>query len=72
MDESNPYLPPRSPLSEPSKLAPATSDDASNKALLVGAIVGSCLLIPAFLAVFVMGRDPKKLSQNRSHGLESM
>ncbi len=39
-------------------MAPTRSGDALKKAARVGGIIGSCLLIPPCLAVFVMGRDP--------------
>ena len=58
MDESNPYLPPRSPISGPSVMAPTRCDDALRGAPLVGGIIGSCLLIAAHLALFVLGRAP--------------
>ena len=58
MDEPNPYRPPRCPLSGPGDRAPSRSGRVLTSPPRVGAIVGSCLLIPAYLALFVMGRDP--------------
>jgi hypothetical protein len=52
MDESNPYSPPHPPLSRPRDLIPAS------RAAMVGAMMGSLVLIPVYLALFVMGRDP--------------
>jgi hypothetical protein len=39
-------------------VTPARGRDACLRAALIGAVVGSLLLIPAYLALFVMGREP--------------
>jgi hypothetical protein len=57
MDLTNPYSPPRSPLFPQDNTRSARGKGRIG-APLVGAILGSAVLIPAYLALFVMGRDP--------------
>src|SRR4051794_15735226 len=63
MDDPNPYNAPRSPLHGSGDLpvertGARPGDMASKGAARVGALIGCLVLIPAYLALFVMGRDP--------------
>lgn len=58
MDDPNPYSPPRSPLSESGHRPRSRRRRGPGGAARAGAIIGSSLLVPAYLALFVMGQDP--------------